>query len=247
MLCSPFSLVPCLSSRGLSWRDSWQTYTVNLGHTDLHTHRQQPWHRYHHTVQCKCKQSHYTLPHTWIWVHWIVWSHLLVHKSGPSRPALALTNQNLHRGETPMLCNGCVTTLHPCFILCDWQHVFAYLRSERRAVCRNWSDFSAAISVCPVWRQWGSTAVKTGIDTEGERQYDMLTCNIFFFQFIHVTNWRLTSELPWLPGSAWWLGEDESLENKDKTIRSGETDTHTVQSKLKKQTHWYLSSTEEVV
>lgn len=33
MLCSPFSLVLCPSSRGLSW----QTYTVNLGLTDLHT------------------------------------------------------------------------------------------------------------------------------------------------------------------------------------------------------------------
>lgn len=38
MLCSPFSLVLCRSSRGLSWEDSWQMYTVNLGRTDLHRH-----------------------------------------------------------------------------------------------------------------------------------------------------------------------------------------------------------------
>lgn len=32
---SPFSIVQCLSSRGLPWGDSWQTYTVSLGRTDL--------------------------------------------------------------------------------------------------------------------------------------------------------------------------------------------------------------------
>lgn len=50
--CSPFSLVLCLSSRGLSWRDSLQTYIVSLGRTDLHTqktawvvyHRAWSWH-----------------------------------------------------------------------------------------------------------------------------------------------------------------------------------------------------------
>lgn len=45
MLCSPFLLLPCLSSRGLSWGDSWQTYTVNLGRTDLQEAAEGRWHK----------------------------------------------------------------------------------------------------------------------------------------------------------------------------------------------------------
>lgn len=37
--------------------------------------------------------------------------------------------------------------------------------------------------------------------------------------FVQVCHFSLTSELPWLPGSAWWLGEDESLENRDVDLR----------------------------
>lgn len=111
---------------------------------------------------------------TWIWVHWRAWSHLLAHKSGLDRPGLALTNQNLKtnkKGGHPVTSNtrARLSTSWPRLTtLCVWQPACAYLRSWRRAVCRSWSDFSAATSVCPVWRQWGSTAVKRskqGVET----------------------------------------------------------------------------------
>ena len=87
-------------------------------------------------------------------MHWRVWFHLPAHKSEPGRPGLASTNQNLHnKWEGMVTCTADVTTLQWI-----WQWVCAYLRSERRVVCRSWSDFSVATSVHPGWRQWGSAA-----------------------------------------------------------------------------------------
>lgn len=69
-----------------------------------------------------------------------------------------------------------------------------------------------------------------------------------FYLFVQLCHFSLTSELTWLPGSAWWLGEDESLENRD--VDLGPVYTLPKNQKALSLTHTrsrYLSSTEEVV
>lgn len=168
MLCSPFSLLPCLSSRGLSRGDSWQTYTVNLGRTDLHTqttNSSSKWKNADSLKMCICEHNHSPATHLDLSALkslipsagpqiWTRSSRVNFNKSEPTQQRRAVT------------CAADVTTLHLAFSVCVMMSM--YLRSERRAVCRSWSGFSEATSGHPVWRQWGSTAAE---DTVWQHTY----------------------------------------------------------------------------